>query len=454
MLYAQAADAVKDSYTVVLKTDKVARSAIGATARRLAGSHSGRVGHVYTDALQGFEVSLSSADARRLAADPAVDYLEQNSLMRLQDTQVNPPNRGLDRIDQPTWPLDNFYTFPNRGAGIRVYVIDSGIRASHTEFGGRVAPGADVTGSGTTDDCTGHGTHVAGIIGGATYGVAKSVTLVPVKAFTCSTTTSTAAIIAAIDWVTANHAAGERAIANVSISGRSNSSVNVALDRSINDGVVYAVAAGNNNADACGFSPGNVRTAITVGATIFTGSDLRAPFSNAGPCVDVFGPGQLILSASNASDTASAEGAGTSVAAPFAAGVAALIWTMHPSRTAAEITTDVSHVASHGVIPFYTGAPNRHLFVPTIVISSLREITGFGGLSISNPLTAAGGVAPYTWSATGLPPAITINPSTGLLSGRLSNGAYTVTVTATDALGRTGRATASWYADRACFALC
>ena len=155
------------------------------------------------------------------------------------------------------------------------------------------------------------------------------------------------------------------------------------------------------------------------------------------------------LSAWNTSDTASMLLDGTSMATPFATGIAALIWSMHPSHTAAEITADVSHVATHGVIPGYTAGPNRHVFVPTIIISGLREISGFGGLSVTNSVAAAGGAAPCTWSATGLPPAITINPSTGMLSGRLSLGTYTVTVTATDAAGR---ATATWYADRLCLA--
>lgn len=447
-----AGEAIKDSYIVVLKEGTVARSATGSTALRLAGTHRGRVGHVYSAAFQGFEVSLSEADARRLAADPAVDFVEQNAIVSLQDTQFGPPNGGLDRIDQPSWPLDGAYTFPTRASGIRVYVIDSGIRASHTEFAGRVAAGADFSGSGSTDDCLGHGTHVAGIAGGTTFGVAKGVTFVPVRVFGCGNSASNATVAAGVDWVTADHDPGEYAVANMSLGGPANSVISLAVDRSINDGVVYSVAAGNANADACGFSPANMRNAIVVGATAFNGSDSRATFSNFGGCVDVFAPGQNILSAWNTSDTASMSLDGTSMATPFATGIAALIWSMHPSHTAAEITADVSHVATHGVIPGYTGAPNRHVFVPTIIISGLREISGFGGLSVTNSVAAAGGAAPYTWSATGLPPAITINPSTGTLSGRLSVGTYTVTVTATDAAGRAGRATATWYADRLCLA--
>jgi subtilisin family serine protease len=449
VLLAPAGESVKDSYIVVLKQDKVARSVTGAAAQRLAAGQQGRVGRVYTNALQGFEVSLDEAAARRLAADPVVDYVQQNTTMRLLDTQVNPLNRGLDRIDQPTWPLDLRYTYPTRASDVRVYVIDSGIRATHVDFEGRVGGGVSLRpGWSPTDDCIGHGTHVAGIVGSATFGVAKGVSLVPVRVFDCASETDTATVIAAIDWVTAHHNPGERAIANMSLGGPRNAAIDQAVTRSMADGIVYTVAAGNTATDACGVSPARVPGAVTVGGTAFTGNDLvGAPLnlSNTGPCVDLFAPANLIVSTWNASDTATIEARGTSIAAPFAAGVAAMIWSMHPTQHANLIASDVSRVATHGVIPFYTEGPNRHLFIPEIIVSGLTTYAGLLEEPILDQLAAAGGTAPYTWSATGLPRRVSINPATGLLSGSpFTPGEYTVTITARDAAGRTGTATSTW----------
>ncbi|GAA0915563.1 hypothetical protein Vau01_014850 [Virgisporangium aurantiacum] len=456
LLPARPGAAIRNSYIVVLKQDKVARPDVGALARTLSNKQSGTVGRVYTDALQGFEVSLDEAAARRLAADPAVDYVQQNSVMRQQDTQLVPPNFGLDRIDETSWPLDSQYTYPTTADGIRVYVIDSGIRASHVDFGGRVQPGVDVIFGGSTDDCSGHGTHVAGIIGGRLFGVAKGVSLVPVKVFTCGGLTDTASVLAGIDWVTAHHNPGERAIANMSISADSASSVvSLALERSMADGIVYAVAAGNLNADACAFSPGNMTNAITVGATQNSGNDSKADYSNHGFCVDVFAPGNNINSASSEFDTAMRERSGTSQATAFASGVAALVWSLHPSRTAAEITNDVLHIAIHGAIPNYGLQPNRLLFVPRTVVSGLPALLSLPGRTVSRQVGAAAGVAPYTWSATGLPTGVTINPTTGLISGRVpGKSTWTVTVTATDATGTTGSATATWRIESACLQFC
>jgi subtilisin family serine protease len=449
LLSAPPGQAIRNSYIVVLKPGKAARPGVDALARTLSTGQGGTVGHVYTSALQGFEVTLDEAAARRLAANPAVDYVQQNSVMRLQDTQPVPPNFGLDRIDEPDWPLDGQYTYPTTADGIRVYVIDSGIRASHVDFGGRVQPGVDVIFGGSTDDCSGHGTHVAGIVGGRVFGVAKGVSLVPVKVFTCAGLTDTASVTAGIDWVTAHHNPGERAIANMSISADGASSVvSLALERSMADGIVYVVAAGNYSADACAFSPGNMTNAVTVGATQNAGNDSRSEYSNHGACVDVFAPGDGINSASSEFDTAARVRSGTSQATAFASGVAALIWSVYPSRTAAEITSDVSRVALHGVIPNYGLQPNRMLFLPRIIISPLPELFSLPGRAVSRQLSAAGGIAPYTWSATGLPDRVTINPTTGVISGQLpGKSTWTVTVTATDATGTTGRATATWRID-------
>jgi subtilisin family serine protease len=455
LLLAPAGDAVEDSYIVVLRRDKVARSAVGSTAQRLTVGEGSQVGRVYTSALHGFEVSMDEAAARRLAADPAVEFVQQNTVVHQMDTQIG-PTRELDRIDQPTWPLDGRFTYPTTAPDVRVYVIDSGVHATHVEFGGRVSPGFNVhTGGPGTSDCDGHGTHVAGIVGSATYGVAKGVTLVPVNVFGCANSVTADAVIAGVDWVTAHHNPGERAVANMSLGGGPNVALDTAINRSMADGIVYTVAAGNNASDACNFSPARVLGVITVGGTdVAAGGDhIFRPINptNIGRCVDMYAPGfPGVLSTWITSDSAVSRLSGTSMAAPFAAGVAAVIWSLHPTQTASVITADVAHVAAQGVIPSNPGGPNRHVYLPQVIVSSLRAVNGFWNMPVTVQPAAAGGVAPYTWTASGLPPAVTINPTTGQLSGRMSGGTFTVTVTATDALGRRGSATATWFADRGC----
>jgi subtilisin family serine protease len=259
---------------------------------------------------------------RALRADPRVAFVTPDGIATINATQSN-ATWGLDRIDQRKLPLNGTYRYSNTGSGVTAYVIDTGIRITHVEFGGRARSGWDFSDDDPdASDCHGHGTHVAGTIGGSTYGVAKDVSLVAVRVLSCSGSGSWSDIIAGIDWVTADHEAGEPAVANMSLGGSGNSAVDLAVRNSIADGVVYAVAAGNSNANACQFSPARVTEAMTVGAS--TSADAKASFSNWGSCMDWFAPGQDIMSAWRTSDTATATISGTSMASPHTAGVAAL----------------------------------------------------------------------------------------------------------------------------------
>ncbi|WP_328851100.1 S8 family peptidase [Micromonospora globbae] len=393
-------DAVPGSYIVVLKdTAATARAGLGdrrrvvaERAQTLARGHAGTVGRVYAAGLTGFEARLSESAARRLAADPSVAYVEQNQWASgTGGTQSAPPSWGLDRIDEPTRPVDGLYTYPNTATAVHAYVIDSGIRTTHRDFGGRASSGFDAV-DGTGTDCHGHGTHVAGTVGGTSYGVAKGVRLVSVRVLKCDNTTTAADTIAGVDWVTAN--AVKPAVANMSIGFRSGStSVDDAVARSIASGVTYVVSAGNATADACTQSPARVPAAITVGAT--TSADARASFSNYGTCLDLFAPGDAIVSAGRASDTASATMSGTSMAAPHVTGAAALILAENRTFTPAQVRDRLVAGATSGVVTSPgTGSPNLLLRVEGALRNPYTPVEAYGsGYKVINsrPLAVTGG---------------------------------------------------------------
>ena len=308
----------RQDFIVVLK-DSVARAA------PVAAEHSQRFGgevrYVYEHALKGYAGSFSEGQLGALLADGRVASVERDAEMTASTTQGG-ATWGIDRIDQLALPLSGSFTYTNTGTAVKAYIVDTGIRFSHSEFGGRAINGFDSVDGGTADDCHGHGTHVAGTVGGGIYGVAKGVTLVAVRVLNCSGSGTTAGVIAGVDWVTGNHAPGQPAVANMSLGGSRSNSLDNAVRNSIADGVSYAIAAGNSNRNACNFSPARVAEAMTIGATDQT--DQRASFSNRGDCVDWFAPGVGITSAWYSSTTATNTISGTSMATPHTAGVAAL----------------------------------------------------------------------------------------------------------------------------------
>ncbi|MFJ6938980.1 S8 family peptidase [Streptomyces sp. NPDC101132] len=335
----------------------VLRDGAVGSPRALAAASGGAVEHVYESAVRGYSARLTPERARALAADPRVDYLEPDREFRITDdqhlTQTGAP-WGLDRIDQRALPLSGTYTYadPAAAAEVTAYVVDTGIEAGNPEFGGRASTGFTASDDLEPGDCNGHGTHVAGTIGGTTYGVAKRVRIVAVHVADCRGTASTADVLAGIDWVSARAGEGP-AVANMSMGGPLSQALNDAIRRSVERGIAYTVAAGNEGGDACTTSPAAEPTAVTVGAS--DTDDSAAGFSNHGPCLDLYAPGVDVTSAGRTPGepvTAS----GTSMAAPHVAGVIARHLAAHPAASPAEIDTALRADATPGAL---TGVPEE-----------------------------------------------------------------------------------------------
>jgi subtilisin family serine protease len=429
-------------YIVVFKDEVVGAQA---TTDQMLAAVGARADYVYGTAIKGFAAPLSAQAVDQLRRDPRVAYIQADGVVTINFTQAPTPSWGLDRIDQNNLPLNNTYNYSNEGAGVHFYGIDTGILGTHNDFTGRMGNGFDAIGGGTTD-CNGHGTHTASTAGGTTYGVAKKMTIHPVRVLNCGGSGSFAQVIAGIDWVTANRILP--AVANMSLGGSVDAATNQAVANSIAAGVFYSVSAGNNFGNACNNSPASTPTATTVASSEI--NDAKSGFSDTGSCVDIFAPGGNITAAWIGSNSATNTISGTSMAAPHVAGAAALFLVANPGSTPAAINTALVNNATNGKITgsLLTGTPNKLLYmgfigggtpgVPPVASftysCNASLLCSFDGTGSSDDL----GVVSYAWTLVGggqVSSAATFNRQFS------STRTFDLTLTVTDAGGLTNSIT-------------
>ena len=451
-----AQDDSEGTYIIVLKS----ANDIDGKEKQIA-QMGGRTEKRFTHAINGLSVKIKHKDADQLRTEPNVLSVELDQPMFALDTQTPTPSWGLDRTDQRALPLSNSFTASAYGAGVDVYVVDTGVSTTHTDFSGRLRSGFSAINDGRgSNDCNGHGTHVAGTAAGTTYGVAKAASIIPVRVLDCAGSGSNTGVIAGLDWIIANHSAGVAAVANMSLGGGASLALDTAVQNAINDGVVMAVAAGNSNANACNYSPARAANAITVGATDRT--DVRASYSNFGSCLDIFAPGTSITSAWINSSTAINTISGTSMASPHVAGVAAALLSANPTLSPADISSMLRSSATPNVVSTAgTGSPNYLLYLdpaggvivtppPVVVTAPATPVIGTAvalarksaSVSWTAPNNGGSAITSYSvyayrsgGSTASLAQTVSGNSTSATFSGLVIGSTYVFRVLATNSVG-------------------